>query len=314
MQWLLLLVGFLCLPQCLVAVSQASEPSAGFRVQETPDRLVITLDEKQIADFVFRDEKVLRPYFCRVHAKGGLQVTRSHPPVPGTDATDHETMHPGIWLGFGDLSGTDFWRNKGRIEHIRFADPVLVKNGRLSFTTESKLVTAENRLLGLLTCEFLLTDEHVGWRLVWAATFRSMESELTFGDQEEMGFGARVATPLTEKNGGLITSSTGLKTAAATWGQAASWCDYSGRSGDQSGGITLMAAPENFRQSWWHNRDYGVFVANPFGRAAMKQGELSAVKIEPGQSFKIRFAAFIHDAADYDPAVAFDHFAKQFKI
>jgi len=46
-----------------------------------------------------------------------------HPPRAGKDSTDHDRMHPGIWLGFGDVSGVDFWRNRGRMEHVRFAEP-----------------------------------------------------------------------------------------------------------------------------------------------------------------------------------------------
>jgi hypothetical protein len=46
--------------------------------------------------------------------------------------------------------------------------------------------------------------------------------------------------------------------------------------------VTLLAAPANFRGSWWHNRDYGVFVANPFGREAMKQGDRSEVRVARG--------------------------------
>jgi hypothetical protein len=47
---------------------------------------------------------------------------------------------------------------------------------------------------------------------------------------------------------------------------------------------------------WWHNRDYGVFVANPFGREAMKQGERSSIAPEPGQSMTLRFGAYLHEA------------------
>ena len=31
------------------------------------------------------------------------------------DLDDHPTMHPGLWLAFGDINGADFWRNKGRV-------------------------------------------------------------------------------------------------------------------------------------------------------------------------------------------------------
>jgi hypothetical protein len=156
-----------------------------------------------------------------------------------------------------------------------------------------------------------MTSRAHGWLLVWDATFRSNDQELVFGDQEEMGFGARVATSLAEKNGGVITSSTGRTSAALTWGQPAAWCDYSGTIGDQKAGITLMTSPRNFRESWWHNRDYGVFVANPFGRAAMKQGEASATTIQKGESFHVCFAAFLHDGSSYNPVDGFNAFTKQ---
>jgi hypothetical protein len=58
-------------------------------------------------------------------------------------------------------------------------------------------------------------------------------------------------------------------------------------------GITLMPAPTNFRESWWHNRDYGVFVANPFGRAAMKQGAASRIDVKKGEVFRIGFSVIL---------------------
>jgi hypothetical protein len=154
-----------------------------------------------------------------------------------------------------------------------------------------------------------LTARPNGWLLVWSAEFRADQRSIVFGDQEEMGFGARVATPFTEKNGGLIRSSTGKQTAKATWGQPATWCNYSG-SVPQSGGITLMASDKNFRESWWHNRDYGVFVANPFGREAMKQGPRSIVTVAKGETLRLTFGALIHDQRELDPQFEFDAFEK----
>lgn len=281
-----------------------------FAIEEKADRLVISHSGRPVADFVFRDEKILRPYFANVHAPDGLQLTRNHPPVAGADDVDHDTMHPGLWLGFADISGNDFWRNKGRIEHVRFSEAPTVMDDRLTFTSESRLLTPNDKLLCSLTNRIVLTAQPARWLLVWDATFHSDDGEFTFGDAEEMGFGARVATPLTEKNGGFVVSSQGRKTAAATWGQQAAWCDYSGVAGDRRGGITLMAAPSNFRESWWHNRDYGVFVANPFGRAAMKQGEQSSVTVKRGQSFRITFGALLHDGTEQKGATAYADFIK----
>ena len=288
----------------------ACRAADGFAVQQASDELVITHGGEPLATFVFRADPILRPYFASLHALNGVQVTRHHPPVPGQDATDHDTMHPGVWLAFGDINGQDFWRNKGRIEHVRFTEPPRVEGPRLAFATESRLRAADGKSLGSLTNRFTLLQLTNAWLLVWDATFRSEDGDLTFGDQEEMGFGARVATAITEKNGGIISSSSGLKTARNTWGQPADWCDYAGTADGQRAGITLMADPANFRPSWWHNRDYGLMVANPFGREAMKQGAKSLVTVKRGETFRLRFGAAIHQGNTANPGALYRDFLK----
>jgi hypothetical protein len=70
----------------------------------------------------------------------------------------------------------------------------------------------------------------------------------------------------------------------------------------------LMVGEQNFRDSWWHNRDYGVFVANPFGREAMKQGQKSSVEIAKDLAFQLRFGALIHDGQQRDLAGEYNFF------
>jgi putative membrane-bound dehydrogenase-like protein len=285
-------------------------PSAGgFRVEEQKDRLRISLSGKQIADYVFRDDKILRPYFANARLISGVQVTRNHPPVKDVDPTDHDTMHPGIWLGLGDISGQDFWRNKASMEHVRFVSAPKVVEGRLRFATECRLKTSTGEPVGLLVNDFTLAERPNGWLLAWSATFHADQRAIVFGDQEEMGFGARVATPFIEKNGGVLQNSTGKQMASVTWGQPAAWCDYSG-TGPDSGGILLMAGTKNFRESWWHNRDYGVFVANPFGRQAMKQGARSEITVAPGEKLQVTFGALIHDHREFDRSAEFQAFSQ----
>lgn len=281
---------------------------SGFEVVQNDDKLVITHAGQPVCEFVFRDDKILRPYFANVYAPGGPKVTRNHPPISNLDATDHDTMHPGIWLAFGDISGVDFWRNKGRIEHLKFSESPTIRDGRLTFATECRLVTHDGRTLSSVTNRMTLTAHTNSMMLAWDATFHPATADIVFGDQEEMGFGVRVATQISEKNGGVITSSTGAESATETWGRAADWCDYSGTLNGQRVGITSMAHPANIRKSWWHNRDYGVFVANPFGRAAMKQGDKSAVTVKRGETLRLRFGAVIHAGADFNPAESYREF------
>jgi putative membrane-bound dehydrogenase-like protein len=294
----------LALPAPTAAASDGAADSAGFSVQRKEDRLLISLAGEMVGEFVFDDDQIRRPYFSNIRLPNGLQLTRNHPPVEGVDSTDHPTMHPGVWLGFGDISGHDFWRNQGSIKHQRFINEPEIQNGRLIFQTESELLTQQGQPLCRMSNHFTLTPRPGGWLLVWSATFHADRQEIVFGDQEEMGLGARLATPLTEQNGGIILNSSGLQTAQQTWGQLAHWCDYSGPAAG-SGGILLMAGPQNFRQCGWHNRDYGLFVANPFGREAMKQGPPSAIRLAVGEELTLTFGGFFHDNQPYDPEVEF---------
>ena len=47
--------------------------------------------------------------------------------------------------------------------------------------------------------------------LEWTSVFRSANGDFTFGDQQEMGLGVRLATPLAVVKGGEITDSQGRK-------------------------------------------------------------------------------------------------------
>ena len=265
-------------------------------VVKQPDRLVITQSGARIGEFVFADAKIRRPFFANLRAPGGIPVTRTWPPVEGVDATDHADMHPGVWLGFGDISGQDFWRNKATMKHESFVVPPAWKEGRLEFSTQSSLLAADGAKMATMRCDFALAPKGHELHLTWAAAITPEMDGFYFGDQEEMGFGVRMATPLTEKAGGLVTSSAGLKTAKNTWGQPAEWCDYSGTSNSIRVGAKVIPDPANFRPSWWHNRDYGVFVANPFGRQAMKQGETSRVEVKRGDTHRLKFSVIFHTA------------------
>jgi len=282
--------------------AQTVSVAADFAVAQRNDRLVITSDSKPVAHFVFHDTNSFRPYFAHVHTPDGIQVTRNHPPIAGVDPVDHPTMHPGIWLAFGDINGHDFWRNKATIRHEKFTALAKATQHRLAFTTESTLIATNGDALAKLNSAFALTATPDGYLLSWKATFTPQTETFTFGDQEEMGFGIRIATPISEKNGGTVRNNDGLVGAKNAWGKTAAWCDYSGVMSNRLVGITVMSDPTNFRPSWMHSRDYGLIVANPFGQKAFtKTGEPSSIPVKRGETFTLRFAAFIHSSLTNEP-------------
>ena len=109
-----------------------------------------------------------------------------------------------------------------------------------------------------------------------------------------MGLGIRMATGLTVKNGGQITNADGLKNEKQVWGQQADWCDYSGTHGGHQIGVLLMTNPQDFRPSWFHARDYGLLVANPFGVNAFTKGPMSKWGVKQGATFSLHFGVLIH--------------------
>ncbi|MCI0462340.1 MAG: hypothetical protein L0Z62_35760 [Gemmataceae bacterium] len=60
--------------------------------------------------------------------------------------------------------------------------------------------------------------------------------------------------------------------------------------------LTLLgsAGPRNFRRLWFHARDYGLLVANPFGRHAFTKGEKSRVVVKAGETFRLRFGVLVY--------------------
>jgi len=280
-----ILAAFLFLP----GASHGQHPVT-FR--QDADRIRIEVGAKPFAEYVWKDAKILRPYFTRVHAPNGTVVTRNHPPVAGTDAMDHDTMHPGLWLAFGDLGGADFWRNKGTVTHVEFVEKPKPTNEGGSFAVRNRYA-AGDRVLCEEVCRVSITSGPNGTRIDLASEFTA-KVDFAFGDQEEMGLGVRVATPITVKNGGRILNGAGAKNEKETWGKTSEWCDYSGTIDGELVGVTLMPHPKNFRPSWFHSRDYGVLVANPFGRNAFTRGEKSQVPVRAGETFKLRFAVLVH--------------------
>jgi hypothetical protein len=255
------------------------------------------------AVYRYNDEKITRPYFAHVRAPSGVQVTRQHPPIEGQDLTDHDTFHPGIWMSFGDISGSDYWRIKARVRHAGYveaprggvAGSFAVRNEYLDQNDPAKIVCTE-------IARYKFRPRPEGFLISWDSTFSS-DHEFYFGDQEEMGLGLRIATPMrvgkraddkVPAGNGEMRDSLGRKNEKEIWGNSSEWCDYSGTMAGQRLGMTIFTHPDNLRPSWFHARDYGVLEANQFGRKSFGKGEESKVVVKPGEVMRIRYGVLIH--------------------
>ncbi len=75
-----------------------------------------------------------------------------------------------------------------------------------------------------------------------------------------------------------------------------------------------MPDPRNFRRSWFHARDYGLLVANPFGRKSLAKGPESRVVVKRGEVFRLGFGVLLHAAPatqDIDLRAAYHDFLEQ---
>ena len=290
--------------------SSSAIAADSIRFKLHPDRVIIKYGQQPLATYVFHDTKTPRPYFAHVFAPNGQQVTRHHPPRPGRDATDHATFHPGIWMAFGDINGQDYWRLKARVEHAGFIKPPGNKAEKASFSVRNrywdepgkKVVCVEvaEYIFQVLHSDDLLQTP-TGFLLQWDSTFSSSTGNFSFGDQEEMGLGIRVATPIAVTQGGQIRNHAGQVNEKQVWGKVSDWCDYSGLVGNLRIGMTLMPDPGNFRRCWYHARDYGFCAANPFGRNAFTRGEKSKITVAKGDSLRLRFGILLHAQPKNEP-------------
>jgi hypothetical protein len=302
----------------VVAVSGVTAADRRIIFELQPDSLAIHVDNQPLATYVYRDSQILRPYFKDIYAPGGVRVTRRHPPREGVDPVDHATMHPGLWLAFGDLGGADFWRNKATVEHAGFVKAPQAEGDSGTFTVRNRYVAGGTAICEE-TCTYTFQVRPAGCLILWDSTFQSERSGFYFGDQEEMGLGVRVATPIMVKPlenrspHGRIVDDNGRMNEKAIWGQQAAWCDYSGSVNDTFAGIMVMPDPRNTTACRWHVRDYGLMVANPFGQSVFKKGPAKRTEVTAGQPLRLQFGILVHATAggeNFDPAAAYQDYLK----
>jgi hypothetical protein len=300
----------LCCPASAIA-----QPKLTFDKKEK--ELVVNLGEQTICHYVFSDSQILRPYFAHLKTPSGISVSRNHPPKAGVDKEDHATMHPGLWLSFGELNGNDYWRNKAITRHKEFSAAPKVEADRGSFAVINEYLSADGRgVIAIERCKVTVEPMKDGYCITLSSELSSGTSDLTFGDQEEMGLGMRLATPIAvdSKLGGRILDSEGRKNGAEIWGKTATWCDYSGPLQGRWVGMTIFASPKNFRTSWCHARDYGLVVLNPFGLNAFTKAKRDDFAAPRGKGVRLGFAVVVHETEremDYDPGAAFMRYAEQ---
>ncbi len=277
----------------------------GVVVKQVGAHIHVEVDGKPFTDFYYGPD-VPKPYFHPLRSASGKIVTRSFPMenLPGEATTDQH--HRGVWLGYKEVNGYDFWQNEfsygnknaGRTATRRIDD---LKSGkdRGSFhgvfawlSPAGEPILEESRtttIRGDATLRILDVD------LVLKAVV-----DTVFGDSKDGAFSLRLAEPLSEKNSGTIVNSEGRRKMEQTWGKQASWVDYSGELNGEKLGVALFEHPNSFHHpSRWHVRDYGLLAVNPFGSNGFdKNAPITNYVLPVGHSVRMRYRIVVHPSMD----------------
>jgi hypothetical protein len=278
--------------------------ASGLDVERREDRLVIRDDAgRPAAVFTFGEPLVGRPALRDLHAPGGIMVTRPCPIRPGIDPDDHATVHPGVMLCFSDLSGADPWRQKTPVRFKGFVEEPATDVGAVRFSFAADYLskrkgTSEARVVCHEQSRVAIVDRMVAGApvriITWDARLTAPEAPVTFADVEEMGFGVRLVKDLAPKWGGRYLAAHGGRDEAGVFGTQAGWCDATGNvAGSRVGAMLVDRGPAD-RRAFFHARDYGWLLANPFGRQTYTTGASAAVTLPPGGELELDYAIVLH--------------------
>ncbi len=263
-----------------------------------PDRIHVEIDGGPFADFCFGTDTP-KPYLYPLRTADGTVVTRGFPmeKIAGETTTDQHQR--AVFLGYSSVNGFDFWKNE-----FSYRDP---KAGRVETV---RVDTVKDGISGIFRWlspqgEPIL-EEARGMTFRGDGALRIVDVELalraltdtTFGDSKDGAFGVRLAEPLIEKNGGVITNSAGGRGMKQTWGKPAAWVDYSGEIAGAKAGVALFVHPESDHfPPRWHVRDYGLLAVNPFGTKAFDaEAKESITSLKKGTTIRFRYRIVVHGA------------------
>jgi hypothetical protein len=237
-----------------------------------------------------------------------LIVTRRFPQEMAEGESRDHPHHRGLWIGYGDVNGVNFWENepasktspenpalKGLLKLKTLGE---LKSGKKSGTIQAVfewLSPSQGVLLEEDRTMTFYADKEVRTFDV-DATFTA-KAALKFADTKEGFFAIRLADSMAGRNGGLMTNSEGAQTEKNVWGKQASWVDYDGTVDGQKVGIVIFNNPKNGASlPRWHSRDYGLFAVNPFGLKEFdpKSEGAGGRSMKAGDALRFRYRVIIH--------------------
>ncbi len=244
-----------------------------------------------------------KPIFHPLRSPGGHRITRGFPMefgIPG-EQTDH-WQHEGVFFTYRNVNGVDFWSKfpprgdnpgSGRIRHTGFTRLAGGERGILG--TTSDWIAPTGRILLKQNSQITIQAGPTSRTLDLKITLTAQEEPVTFGDIEEGLLAIRVASDLREDRTGRYLNAEGLELAEQVWGKRSPWVALRGSVEGEDLTLAIMNHPRSIRYpTYWHARAYGLFAANPFGRADFEKGAPPLnFSLAPGESALLLYRILI---------------------
>lgn len=321
----------LALLALLAAFGQAAVAAEVKLVEQKGKQQVdVLVDGKPFTSYVYwADQK--KPLLSPLRTSEGTIFTRGFPleKIAG-ERTDHP-HHISSWFNYGNVNDCDFWNSPpegftrdskvpyGAVKHQNIK---AINSGNDAATLEvssdwimndgSKILQQDEKLIFRASKDLRIIDRII--------TLTAQGKDAVFKDSKEGAIAIRVTRALEEPStkAEIFTDAAGKPTAVAkldntgvngvylssegkvgekgAWSTRAKWMTLSGNVKGEDVCVGIFDHPKNSTYpTYWHNRGYGLFAANPFGAKEFTKGKTTLnFTIAAGKSETFRFRILIH--------------------
>lgn len=289
----------------LLAALAVSTANAQVRFDKSTDRVDVIIDGQSFGDF-YIGTQYPKPFLWPLRTASGTVVTRAFPMQSVAGESHDHPHHRGLFIGYGEINGVNFWENEDTYTTTNRGRIVLKKLKDVKGGNESGKIRAIFEWRDTAGGDIMDEDRTMtfysekGRRTIDFDMKFTAKTALHWADTKEGFFAIRLADSMREKQGGKMVNSEGAIGEKDVWGKPAKWVDYSGEVNGQHVGIVIFANPANPRfPPRWHSRAYGLFAVNPWGLKDFvddKTAQGGGLTMASGESMRIRYRVVIHGA------------------
>lgn len=300
MNWLANTIGLMAV---IVLASVTNAAAQSVTAVEVPGQLGVRVDGQPFAVFN-TSPGLVKPYVFPLRAPGGHVVNALAP-------FDHK-HHKGIWVGVEHVNGINFWGGKYQqqdaVDTAPAAERILNKsissapgsNGSLVVKMVNDWQGDDGKPVIIETTDVTIFPNRL---MVYDIRLTAGAEPVQFQDTKEGFLAIRVAPTMHADTAGVIVNAAGEQGEENCWGKTSPWVDYSGPVRDSReekkriiAGVALFDHPQNKYPSRYHVRAYGLFAISPFGEKTYSKGQSAEIplKLQPGESFQVKYGVFPH--------------------